>query len=762
MRGGDARKQLMALQMRRRGLAVNTKFIATFVAVLALLAQPIGTMLRTNVAHAASAHTVVTTSLSTWYLGETRSAGHNQLVSGGLHVWTEPSGGSYANEFSKAAGYYGASLALADAGAPSIEFASYSGVRPSLQLGVDKDGNGSWDGYLVYEPWAYGDGQWWTSKNFGLTAGGGYTNMGTLAQYSAANPHAKIISLGYSLGSGVVGDAVISQLTVGDTDYTFDLPAAPAAPVNLRLNGDKPCGFITNVNSITPTWDAVPGAASYNYKVTVPSGAQYGPINLGNVTSVTGPFGGEGLSTFSVQAVGSDGQTSAWAPDCAVTYDATAPATPVHASPADNAVINTNDFWFDWNDVAGAASYEMQNSQNPAVDASGSFANVQWTGDYQQIQPTESKARSVGANGTWYWQVRAVDAAGNKSAWTTPWKITIDMQAPAAPVLSVKASDGTVLTSGAYANKYSITANWSEASTDAVKYLYKYWNAIPGNPYDAAHPYVVETTSMSQSGVFNQGEGTHYMQIFAVDAAGNVSAGSNVFEVKYDATKPTVLGERVDTNTFKVTAADLALNKVVANLYKVGQSGVFKPYQTSSSNTLTIDLSTLAAGDYYIKYNATDKAGNLSTTNTYEFTIAAPVTNISNTNTTTSTTSSGGTSTTGQVAGTNTTSSNNTQSPAPGQGGGAASSGTSSQQSTASVDAAGVSSTTDPEVLSAQTADNVKDNTKSTTDPTGYVADASTQNTGGFAWYWWLVVAAAVVAALWAIIAAVRRRSFEA
>lgn len=436
------------------------------------------------------------------------------------------------------------------------------------------------------------------------------------------------------------------------------------------------------------------------------------------------------------------------------TVDNTAPAVPVHVSPANNAFINTNDFWFDWNDVAGAVSYEMQNSQSPAVDGSGSFANVQWTGDYQQIQPTESKAHSVGANGTWYWQVRSVDAAGNKSAWTTPWKITIDMQAPAAPVLSVNASDGTVLTSGAYANKYSITANWTEASTDAVKYLYKYWNAIPGNPYDALHPYVVETTSASQSGVFNQGEGTHYMQIFAVDAAGNVSPGSNVFEVKYDATKPVVAGERVDTNTFKVTATDSALNKVVANLYKVGQSGVFKPYQTSAANSLTIDLSTLAAGDYYIKYNAIDKAGNLSTTYTYEFTIAAPVV-IAPTGTPSSNTS-------GQVAGANTTSSSNTQQQTPGQGSGTPSSSAPADQSTASVDAAGEASTVNPEVLSAQTADDAKDSTKNTTDPNGFVADASTQNAAGFAWYWWLVIAAAVIAALWAIIAAVRRRNSEA
>lgn len=171
---------------------------------------------------AAALSIVKTTSLpGGWYLGDTRSAGFNELVSGGLHVWTVPSNGN-SNNLSKAAGYYPANFLLSEAGATAINFASYTGVRPSLQLGVDMDGNGTWDGYLVYEPWAYGTGNWWTSKNFGVHPGMGYPSFGTLADFSAANPHAKVVSVGYSLGSGVVGDAVITSLEAGGTQYTFD------------------------------------------------------------------------------------------------------------------------------------------------------------------------------------------------------------------------------------------------------------------------------------------------------------------------------------------------------------------------------------------------------------------------------------------------------------------------------------------------------------------------------------------------------------
>ncbi|MDQ0374943.1 hypothetical protein [Cellulomonas humilata] len=169
---------------------------------------------------------------------QNRTFGHHEYVENGLHVWTETGTDNPGLTQSKAAGYVAASFPLTDAATTSIEFSSYSGVRPSVQLAVDRDGNGTWDGYLVYEPWAYGEGNWWTSKTgFGVPAGAGYESLGTIAAFSAANPNAKVIGVGYSLGSGVIGDAVIEQIVVGGATYTFGLeptvvtPPVPATPV---------------------------------------------------------------------------------------------------------------------------------------------------------------------------------------------------------------------------------------------------------------------------------------------------------------------------------------------------------------------------------------------------------------------------------------------------------------------------------------------------------------------------------------------------
>ncbi len=123
----------------------------------------------------------------------------------------------------KAAGYYATDFALQDAGTPNIEFAGTpTGILPSLQLDVSTRTETVFRmGNLVYEPWAYGDGNYWSNGDFGIDPGMGYPSFGTLDDYLTANPNARVIAIGYSLGSGVQGDAVIAKLTAGCVEYTF-------------------------------------------------------------------------------------------------------------------------------------------------------------------------------------------------------------------------------------------------------------------------------------------------------------------------------------------------------------------------------------------------------------------------------------------------------------------------------------------------------------------------------------------------------------
>lgn len=174
------------------------------------------------------------TSLADWTMTETRATGHNDLVDGGLHVWTEG-----ATSTDKAAGYYPAAFDLRDAGAGFGVIATGTGTaQPSLQLLTDLDGNGTPEGYLVSEP-VYGADTLWLSSNWThldltgapATVNGGGTGLGGTANaWLAAFPDAKVYAIGYSLGSGVQGDWTITAITAGCHTYTFTRPDAPATP----------------------------------------------------------------------------------------------------------------------------------------------------------------------------------------------------------------------------------------------------------------------------------------------------------------------------------------------------------------------------------------------------------------------------------------------------------------------------------------------------------------------------------------------------
>ena len=208
-----------------------------------------------------------------WTFSETRATGHNDYVAGGLRVWTE---GNTSTD--KAAAYHALNAPLADIGQPGIDFASYSGVRPGMQIVLDADGDGTPDGILVGEPWSYGNGMWWSHTIAGPAAGLGYEHLGTLNEYLAANPAAKVKSIGYSLGSGVLGDATITAITMGCAKYTFDYVAPPTV-VSIQLTYMTDCApdetnswRVTNPSSEPvvvgygdgQTFTAQPGQSTFN------------------------------------------------------------------------------------------------------------------------------------------------------------------------------------------------------------------------------------------------------------------------------------------------------------------------------------------------------------------------------------------------------------------------------------------------------------------------------------------------------------------
>lgn len=263
----------------------------------------------------------------------------------------------------------------------------------------------------------------------------------------------------------------------------------------------------------------------------------------------------------------------------------TAPAIPVHVSPINNSSQNFNNFYFDWEDVDGAVSYEIQYSQNSSITGpGGSFTNVNWTGDYQGNQPTVSEARSVGASGTWYWQVRAINSANMESDWSEPWAITIDMTAPDAPSL-VSPADGAVV-DGA-----SVTQTWSHVDESNVDhYVYESYHdagAISLRWHE-------EITASSKT-ANNVADATYWWRVKAVDEAGNESDWSDLWKLTIDSSDPVTPTEpEFSTTTVVVTESTASVENQLGWLFNRDTS-------TQSPYAFVLGTSTVGTGSLFIE-----------------------------------------------------------------------------------------------------------------------------------------------------------------
>ncbi len=340
--------------------------------------------------------------------------------------------------------------------------------------------------------------------------------------------------------------------------------------------------------------------------------------------------------------------------------DNTAPDVPILLSPGNNSAQNFNNFWFDWTDVVDAVSYEVQFSQSNSTDSNGALNVGVWSGDASHNQPTESRAWSSGANGTWYWQVRAVDAAGNKSVWTSTWKMTIDMVAPDVPTASLSQdSNGANVPNGGTTNSQYFTFTLG-SSTDTIRYQLRYWNDIPGSPFKAGSPWnPTDLAGYSPTlGIykdnFTQGDGIHYFSFSACDAAGSCSAYGAPFVVTYDSTAPvltinSLLSTTNTSPTFTGTTTDPGA-PVILTVDSVDHAAMVNPDGTWSA-TVT---GPLTPGSYTAVASSTDASGNASTPANQPFTVTAAVAGVS-TNTPSSNTNTNDSGATGaNTAGTTT------------------------------------------------------------------------------------------------------------
>jgi hypothetical protein len=171
---------------------------------------------------------------------DTRATGHYDFLEEGIRLYTE---GNTSTD--KVAEYFPLNKALS--GITDVEYDWYgTSPSPGIQYVMDFDNDGTQDGILVGEKVYGGQDVWLTNgskadyKDAGApsnTGGSGTPNHGTLAQWSAMYPNAKVLFGGFSLGSGVLGDGVLRSLSYGPGDanryvFTDEAPTTEPPVVN--------------------------------------------------------------------------------------------------------------------------------------------------------------------------------------------------------------------------------------------------------------------------------------------------------------------------------------------------------------------------------------------------------------------------------------------------------------------------------------------------------------------------------------------------
>ncbi len=459
------------------------------------------------------------------------------------------------------------------------------------------------------------------------------------------------------------------ELTIDNT--------APAQPTGLHrrnITGDEfECGDIAQKQTMIPDWDDISGDPTFSHfeysSFNAPSGSQgldeeilFDSEFVNNwVAPIDGTYG------YAVRSVDKAGNKSEWSltgesleGSCQITYDSSLPSVPILESPIDGVYISDNTplmQWADSNDNIAIAGYYYRVYFNCIdVNDSSTCSNVYPNSTGLWRTNSEYQAGTT-SDGTYYWQVKAVDTAGNESNWSDLEKVVIDTKNPTAPTnLNFETIEKQILGCGSITNEYTIVATW-DPSTDSspITYEYRSYNPATGWIWNAGDIGNVN----ERQGSFTVGEGLYGFAVRAVDAAGNTSewTSENLSEscqITYDSTDP-VIADHLDVvltegETFPTSTVSLTDNYGVSKVCGIGKD-ITNNLTTDeicididSSNLTedqfklmdvikeqiqkwkdvqftTVDLSIIPEGQYQVTYYATDKAGNKGNEETFTITI---------------------------------------------------------------------------------------------------------------------------------------------
>ncbi|ECT3558522.1 BapA prefix-like domain-containing protein [Salmonella enterica subsp. enterica serovar Montevideo] len=449
-------------------------------------------------------------------------------------------------------------------------------------------------------------------------------------QGSWTYPLTRNLSEGLNILTATATDAAgNSSQTSGVFSVTLDTqpPAQPDAP----LISDNVAPVIGNIgnngatNDTTPTFSGTGEIGStiilYN------NGSEIGRTTVGDNGSWIFPVPrnlSEGSHNLTVSATDPAGNTSAVSAPWTIVVDITPPAIPVLTSVVDDQPGITGNL------VSGQLTNDATPTLNGRGEA-GATINVYLDGNSASIGTTTVNSDGTWsftpqtplANGSHTFTLSATDPAGNSSAVSSGFVLTIDATPPAAPVIA-SVADNTAPVTGIVPNGGSTNetrptlSGTGEAGTTISIYN---GSALVGTAQVQANGSWSFTPSTSL------GAGVWNLTATATDAAGNTSAASEirsftidttapaapVIDTVYDGTGPITgnLSSGQITDEARPVISGTREANTTIRLYDNGTLLAEIPADNSSSWRYTPDAS-LATGNHVITVIAVDAAGNAS------------------------------------------------------------------------------------------------------------------------------------------------------
>lgn len=210
--------------------------------------------------------------------------------------------------------------------------------------------------------------------------------------------------------------------------FTWAVPGSTTAAPELTASGNSDTALTPHL-----LWSAVTGATIY--RVDVATDFQFNNIVESQATATPGwvprtPLPdnqiGEGYYWRVVPGTGATLDDPHWTmSESAVQRLSFTKQTRVTLGTAASGVI-TEPPLFSWSEVAGAAKFELQLSRDEEFDAARSQTMTVWGTGTEWAKDQGKRLPS----GTWYWRVRAIDAAGQGLTWSPVQTFTLNPPRP--------------------------------------------------------------------------------------------------------------------------------------------------------------------------------------------------------------------------------------------------------------------------------------------------------------------------------------------